>query len=152
MSCAKTGLGRSCAKTNSNTGCYTNSGSNSNSNNRLHDVLRPKINNNKTEGSSSGHSTEINANNHSNSNFNNRSDNTPLSNNNENIFFQGKAKSDKNASIEVTKQLQKECEDVFTGIGCFHGMFSLQVKPDSKIYQMPPWHIAYAPQKLFEEE
>ena len=33
--CASTGLERSGAKTNSNTSCYTNSGSNSNLNNRL---------------------------------------------------------------------------------------------------------------------
>ena len=54
--------------------------------------------------------------------------------------------------LYITKQLQKECEDVLTGIGSFHGMFSLQVKLDIKPYQVPPWHIAYALQKPFKEE
>ena len=33
--------------------------------------------------------------------------------------------SDGKASIEIPKQLQKEFEDVFNGIGCFDGIFSL---------------------------
>ena len=60
--------------------------------------------------------------------------------------------SDKKACTEITKQLQREFEDVFTGIECFDGMFSLQVKPDSKPCQAPPWCIAYALQKPFKEE
>ena len=35
---------------------------------------------------------------------------------------------------------------------CFDGMFSLQVKPDSKPYQAPPRHILYVLQKPFQEE
>ena len=31
-------------------------------------------------------------------------------------------------------------------------MFSLEVKPDSKSYQVPPWHISYGLQKPFKEE
>ena len=42
--------------------------------------------------------------------------------------------------------------DVFNGIGCFEGTFSLQLKPNSKPYQVPPRHVAYALQKLFKEE
>ena len=41
--------------------------------------------------------------------------------------------------------------DVFNGIGCFKGTFSLQLKPDSKPYQAPPRCVAYALQKLFKE-
>ena len=68
-------------------------------------------------------------------------------------FLPGPSKvSDKKASTEITKQLKKEYEDVFTGIGCFDWMFSLQVKLDSKPYQALPRHIAYALQKLFKEE
>ena len=48
------------------------------------------------------------------------------------------------ASVKLTKQLQKEFEDAFNDVGCFDGMFSLQVKPDSKPYQAPPRHVAYA--------
>ena len=33
--------------------------------------------------------------------------------------------SDKKRSAETTQQLHKECEDVFSGIGCFDGTFSL---------------------------
>ena len=43
-----------------------------------------------------------------------------------NIFFQGQAKRVKRVkkgSTEIPKQLQKEFEDVFTGIGCFDGLF-----------------------------
>ena len=49
-------------------------------------------------------------------------------------------------------KLQKEFEDVFTCIGCFDGMFSLQVKPDNQPYQATQRHIAYALQKPFKEE
>ena len=42
--------------------------------------------------------------------------------------------------------------DVFNGTGGFEGTFSLQPKPDSKPYQVPPKHVAYALQKLFKEE
>ena len=55
-----------------------------------------------------------------NSNLNNRLYNAPLPNNNEiEYFLPGPCKeSAKKASAEITKQLQKEFEDVFTGIGC----------------------------------
>ena len=39
--------------------------------------------------------------------------------------------------------------NVFNSIGCFEGTFSLQLKPDSKPYQVPPRHVAYALQKPF---
>ena len=42
--------------------------------------------------------------------------------------------------------------EVFNGIGCFEGTFSLQLKPDSKLYQEPLSHVAYAFQKPFKEE
>ena len=41
---------------------------------------------------------------------------------------------------------------MFNDIGCFEGTFSLQFKPDSKPYQVPPRHVAYALQKPFKEE
>ena len=62
---------------------------------------------------------------------------------NSNTSFQVQARRvTKKASAEITKQLQKEFEDVFTGIGCFDRMFSLQVKQDRN--QVPPRCIAYA--------
>ena len=136
-----------------NTSCYTNSGSNSNLNNRPDDVLRPMVNNNEIECSIPGPSTETNVNNHGHSNFNNRPDNTPSQTiMKSNISFQGQAKRVTKVSTEIPKQLQKELEDVFTGIGCFDGTFSLQIKPGSKPYQAPTQHVAYALQKPFKEE
>ena len=60
--------------------------------------------------------------------------------------------NDKRRSAEITQQLQLDFKDVFTGIGGFDGTFSLQVKPDSKPYQAPLRHVAYALQKHFKEE
>ena len=54
--------------------------------------------------------------------------------------------------MEITHQIQWDIKDEFTGIGCFDGMFSLQVKPDSKPYQASTRHVAYAMQKPFIEE
>ena len=45
--------------------------------------------------------------------------------------------NDKRASTNITRQIQKEFGEIFIGIWCFEGMFSLQVKPDSKPYQVP---------------
>ena len=57
--------------------------------------------------------------NYGNSNFNNRPDNNPLLSNSKIKYFlpEPSKESDKTASTEITKQLQKEFEDVFTGIG-----------------------------------
>ena len=59
--------------------------------------------------------------------------------------------SNKKRSTETTQQLHKEFEDVFNGIGCFNSTFSLQLKLESKPYQVPPRHVAYTLQKPFEE-
>ena len=37
-------------------------------------------------------------------------------------------------SAEITQQLKWDFKGVFNGVGCFDGIFSLQVKPDSKPY------------------
>ena len=42
--------------------------------------------------------------------------------------------------------------EVFNGSGCFKDTFSLQLKPDSKPYQVPLRHVAYILQKPFKEE
>ena len=39
--------------------------------------------------------------------------------------------------LKSTQQPERDFKDVFTGIGCFDGMFSLLVKQDSKPYQAP---------------
>ena len=60
--------------------------------------------------------------------------------------------SNKKKSAESTHQIHKDFNDVFNGIGCFEGTFSLQLKPDSKPYWAPPRHMAYTLQKPFQEE
>ena len=56
---------------------------------------------------------------------------------------------DKKVSAKITQQLQRDFEGVFNVIGCFDGTFSLQLKPDSKPYQVPLRHVAYMLQKPF---
>ena len=68
---------------------------------------------------------------------------TKETNNGIEYFLPGPNKeNNKRASASITKQIQKEFEEVFTGISCFDGTFSLQVKPDSKPYQAPPRCVA----------
>ena len=60
--------------------------------------------------------------------------------------------TDKSKSKAMTQRIHEEYGEVFNGIGCFEGTFSLQLKPDSKLYQAPPRSVAYALQKPFQEE
>ena len=59
---------------------------------------------------------------------------------------------DKRKSAELTQKIYNVFDNIFTGIGCFEGTFSLQLKPDSKPYQVPPRHVAYALHKPFKDE
>ena len=52
----------------------------------------------------------------------------------------------------MTQKIHDTFGDIFNGIGCFKGTFSLQLKPDSKPYQAPPRYVAYVLQKPFKEE
>ena len=60
--------------------------------------------------------------------------------------------SNKKKSAVSTQQIHKDFDDMFNGIGCFEGIFSLQLKSDSKPYQTPPRCMTYALQKPFQEE
>ena len=60
--------------------------------------------------------------------------------------------ADKRSNIAMMQRIHTRFGDVFNGIGCFEGRFSLQLKPDSKPYQAPPSHVAYALQEPFKEE
>ena len=60
--------------------------------------------------------------------------------------------ADKRKSSTMTQKIHKIFGNVFNSIGCFEGTFSLQLKPDSKPYQVPPRHMVYVLQKLFKEE
>ena len=60
--------------------------------------------------------------------------------------------TDKRSSIAMTQSIHSRFGNIFNGIGCFKGTFSLQLKQDSKPYQAPPRHVAYALQEPFKEE
>ena len=53
--------------------------------------------------------------------------------------------TDKRKSIKLMQRIHNAFGDVFNGIGCFKGTFSLQFEPKSKLYQVPPrlWHMLY---------
>ena len=70
-----------------------------------------------------------------------------------NYFYSSTNKeADKRKSIDLMKELNKTYGDVFNGIGCFKGTFSLHLMPDSKPYQVPPRCVVYVLQKPFKEE
>ena len=70
-----------------------------------------------------------------------------------NYFLSGpNCDTDKRKSAELAQQIHKEFNDVFIGIGCFEGTFSLQLKLDSRLYQVPLRCVAYALQKPFKDE
>ena len=60
--------------------------------------------------------------------------------------------ADKRSSVAMMQRIHTRFGDVFNGIGCFEGIFSLQLKLDSKPYQAPPRHVAYVLQEPFKEE
>ena len=70
-----------------------------------------------------------------------------------NYFYSSKnSDADKRKSSAMTQKIHDTFGNVFNGIGCFKGTFSLQLKPDNKPYQVPPRHVAYVLQKPFKEE
>ena len=104
----------------------------------MNNAFLPMVNNNENKCSLPGSSSRTNTSNDGNSHLNNRPYNAPLTSNNEiKYFLPGPKRQSDKASAEITKQLQKRFEDVFTGIVCFDGTFSLQAKPDSKPFQAP---------------
>ena len=60
--------------------------------------------------------------------------------------------ADKRKSSAMMQKIHETFGNILNGIGCFKGTFSLQLNPNSKPYQVPPRHVAYALQKLFKEE
>ena len=53
--------------------------------------------------------------------------------------------ADKRSSIVMMHRMHTRFGNVFNGIGCFEGTFSLQLKPDSTPYQSPlgVWLMCY---------
>ena len=68
------------------------------------------------------------------------------------LFCSPDVEADKRKSIELMQRIHKVFGNVFNGIGCFKGTFSLQLKHASKPYLVPPRCVMYALQKLFKEE
>ena len=68
------------------------------------------------------------------------------------FYSSANTEADTRESDAMTQKIYNTFGNVFNGIGCFKSTFSLQLKPDSKPYQAPPRHIAYALQKLFSKE
>ena len=60
--------------------------------------------------------------------------------------------ADKRQSDDMIQKIHNTYGNIFNGIGCFEGTFSLQLKPNSKPYQVPSRCMAYVFQKLFKEE
>ena len=70
-----------------------------------------------------------------------------------NYFYSSRnIEADKRESDAMTQKIHSLYNDVFNGTGCFEGTFSLQLKPDSKPYLVPPRCMAYALQKPFKEK
>ena len=70
-----------------------------------------------------------------------------------NYFYSSKdTDTDKRKSSTMTQKIHDTFGNAFNSTGCFKGTFSLQLKPDSKPYQVPPRHMAYVLQKSFKKE
>ena len=68
------------------------------------------------------------------------------------FFSSSDVDADKRKSSKLMWEIHNTYGDVFNGIGCFEGTFSLQVKLDSKLYQVPLRCVPCALQKPFKEE
>ena len=68
------------------------------------------------------------------------------------FFLSCNVDADTRKSSKLMWEIHNTSGDVFNGIGCFEGTFSLQLKPYSKPYQVPPRSVAYVLQKPFKEE
>ena len=68
------------------------------------------------------------------------------------FFSSADIDADKTKSSAMMQKIYNTLGDVFNGIGCFEGTFSLQLKPNSKPYQVPTRRVAYTLQKPFKEE
>ena len=60
--------------------------------------------------------------------------------------------ADRVASAKTMQIMHYDYRNLFTGIRCFKGIFSMQIKDDVKPYQAPPKHIAYSLQEVLLKE
>ena len=74
-----------------------------------------------------GKSTNKDANGQNDQNVSNNSDNSVNY-----FFFSSNITADKRQSSKMTQRIHDRFSNIFNGIGCFEGTFSLQLKPNSK--------------------
>ena len=117
------------------------------SNTEILDILTKNCNTISTQ--EAGQATKCNKNTGNSNSKSTNVDKWMVNNNKINYFLPGPSEeNDKKQIAEIIQQLQRDFKDVFNGIGCFDGTFLLQVEPDSKPFQTPLEHIAYALQSL----
>ena len=87
-----------------------------------------------------------------NNSVNSHNTNTKVNNLTNYFFSSPNVEADKRKSIKLMQRIHNVFGNVFNGIGCFEGTFSLLLKPDSKPYQAPPRCVAYTLQKPIKEE
>ena len=66
-------------------------------------------------------------------------------------FRSSTTETDKAARRSITQNSHSKLSDVFTGIGCFEGLFELRKREGSCPYQAPPRTVAYALQQPLKE-
>ena len=69
-----------------------------------------------------------------------------------NYFFSSSNVDVDKRKSKLMQEIHNTFGDVFNGIGCFKGSFTLQLKSDSKQYQVPPRCVVYALKIPFKEE
>ena len=104
-----------------------------NCNTNMSDAKKPSIKQEMHRVKESCTNTDENLKNANNINGSNNNTNTNKLTN----YFMSSPNSevDKMKSIELTQKIHNVFDNVFNGIECFEGTFSLQLKPDSKPYQ-----------------
>ena len=60
-------------------------------------------------------------------------------------------KTDRATSAETATKIHNEFNNMFTGIGCFMGTFSLKSNDDTKPYQVPPRYVTNVLQGPFKK-
>ena len=60
--------------------------------------------------------------------------------------------ADKRSSIVMMQSIHTRFGDIFNGIRCFKGTFSLQLQPECKPHQAPLRRVVYVLQELYKEE
>ena len=68
------------------------------------------------------------------------------------MLFQQQQRRSEKSSRTIRNRIHIEFNDLFPGIWCFEGTFSLQVKEGSHPYQAPTGRVAYTLSKPLKEE